>query len=249
MCKILQAFFFLLFFQAVILPTRQQTTTAHWSTDIQTDTNIQNRYKETEREKRRGRKAEDQKQIERHACRQVNSWKMAVELYKRGTQLEIIQSTKIWSVNCNIHRNIFGFLLLVYSFIEIIIKKKKKAIKWPKLKQCLSRCHQVYACFLINKPVVLFCFFVFLANGSWDNHNYVSESAKYVAMFPPTKVKWSSCHITSRNQMILTTDRVNEKKILLPKGLIPTLNYRLCTSCKSSPPNNCSINKWICAIV
>lgn len=49
-------FFFLFFFQAVILPTRQRTTYCT-QTDIQTDTNIQNRYEEIDREeeKEKGR--------------------------------------------------------------------------------------------------------------------------------------------------------------------------------------------------
>lgn len=61
---------FLLFFLAVIFPTRQWTSYCT-QTDIQTDTNIQSRYKEIDRkeEKEQGRGPEAD--FEHHACRQV----------------------------------------------------------------------------------------------------------------------------------------------------------------------------------
>lgn len=43
------------------------------------------------------------------------------------------------TININIHINIFGFLLLIYSFIEMLINKEKKKSKKPTtLKQYLS---------------------------------------------------------------------------------------------------------------
>lgn len=112
------------FFQAVILPTRQQATTVDWQTDRHTDRHknieqiqIDRKREERERNGVKGRRLE---------ADWVKSWKMAVEFYKKNKSTGINQSiNKTYSVNSNIHRNTFGFLLSVYSFIDILIIPQK----------------------------------------------------------------------------------------------------------------------------
>lgn len=112
--------FFKQCFQAVILPTRKQTTT--WTDRLrQTETQIY----------RTGTKREQG--VERQ---KVKYWKMAVDSYIIRNQLEINQSInqQRQSINRNIQGNTFGFLLLVYSIIKfLIVQKSIKYLRWSSI--------------------------------------------------------------------------------------------------------------------
>lgn len=68
-------------FLAVILPTRQWTSYCT-QTDIQTDTNIQSRYKEIDKQEEKEKGGGPEADFEQKSCN--CNWKMAVEIQKEG---------------------------------------------------------------------------------------------------------------------------------------------------------------------